>query len=73
MPLDKVESRKPDQLVNLITLRFLDFGVHGGSQQVLCHNFCYWLMWRLVLAENWSSLIGFEIISHVAVLLHLRV
>ncbi len=26
----RVKSRKPDQLVNLITLRFLDFGVPTG-------------------------------------------
>ena len=28
--LGRVKSHKPDQFVNLITLRFLDFGVHEG-------------------------------------------
>ncbi len=32
----RVKSRKPDQLINLITLRFLDFGIHGGINIINC-------------------------------------
>ena len=36
--LCRVESRKPDQLVNLITLRFLDLWVPTGKHQWLHPN-----------------------------------
>ncbi len=52
----RVKSCKPDQLVNLITLRFLDFGVHEGRQQVY-HQLYSWQRAECTeVAKNWSGL-----------------